>query len=158
MTSSSGSGNARDCTSSGAMGELGMHTLCLLVAVSLLLLSLGPMLDHHFAERHPGHSHIYLGSVVPDHSHSFESNHDHHSSRMMELLLQSGDNPTSDGVVVVSSNDGVPVGAAHLSVPMSLQWPRMNGGDGDGVPRLSYDPYETLSSSSVSPPRRPPRT
>ena len=39
----------------------------------LLVPALGPQLDHHFAERRPDHSHVYLGAPSPEHSHPFET-------------------------------------------------------------------------------------
>ena len=53
-------------------------SLVLLAAALLIFSALGPALDHHFAERHPDHSHMYLGTVGPDHSHPFEHSHIHY--------------------------------------------------------------------------------
>ena len=50
------------------------------IAASLFLLfltSFGSLLDHHFAERIPHHTHVYLGQAGPDHSHPFEAPHGH---------------------------------------------------------------------------------
>ena len=34
--------------------------------------TLGPLLDHHYAERLPNHTHLYLGPGGPNHVHPFE--------------------------------------------------------------------------------------
>lgn len=37
----------------------------------------GPVMDHHFAERHHNHSHIYLGLPDVDHLHPYQDSHSH---------------------------------------------------------------------------------
>ena len=37
----------------------------------------GPLFDHHFAERLPYHSHIFLVGVAAEHVHPGESSHEH---------------------------------------------------------------------------------
>ena len=161
MTHSTSAGIPRGCSlaslPASLVGQLSMQALCLMGVLSLVLFSMGPMLDHHFAERHPEHNHIYLGSAIPDHTHSFESSHNHSSSQMLGILMQPAEDIRSDGIVVVSSQDGTNGGAADLTVPMSLHGVRMAGDDESGIPRLSADTYATLSSISISPPMRPPR-
>ncbi len=43
-------------------------------ATVALLPGMGPMLDHHYAGRQPGHSHV--GAMFPDHLHSHEIAYD----------------------------------------------------------------------------------
>ncbi len=45
--------------------QAAMQSLALLMVMGLALTSLAPMLDHHFAERHAGHQHLYLGQASP---------------------------------------------------------------------------------------------
>lgn len=59
---------------------LGKLLGCLLAVLVLLLLlfpGLGPVLDHHFAERQPDHAHIYFGPILFRHIHPFEEPHGH---------------------------------------------------------------------------------
>jgi len=44
---------------------------------ALFLPFLGALLDHHFAERQPGHLHIYPGGVPVEHPHPYEATHAH---------------------------------------------------------------------------------
>ena len=43
-----------------------------ILVMALALPSIGPMLDHHFAERNPTHRHV---SVALDHAHGYGSSH-----------------------------------------------------------------------------------
>ena len=45
-----------------------------ILVMALALPSIGPMLDHHFAERNPTHRHV---SVALDHAHGYGSSHLH---------------------------------------------------------------------------------
>ena len=45
-----------------------------ILVMALALPSIGPMLDHHFAERNPTHRHV---SVALDHAHGYGSSHAH---------------------------------------------------------------------------------
>ena len=45
-----------------------------ILVMALALPSIGPMLDHHFAERNPTHRHV---SVALDHAHGYGSSHPH---------------------------------------------------------------------------------
>ena len=45
-----------------------------ILVMALALPSIGPMLDHHFAERNPTHRHV---SVALDHAHGYGSSHSH---------------------------------------------------------------------------------
>ena len=46
-------------------------------ATIALLPGVGPMLHHHYAGRQPGHDHVYMGALFPDHLHDHEVSHDH---------------------------------------------------------------------------------
>ena len=54
---------------------LAVTALALLTA--LLAPLLGPLVDHHFAERQPGHVHLYLTGVPTQHLHHHEAFHSH---------------------------------------------------------------------------------
>ena len=51
--------------------------LAVLVTGALLLPAVGPLLDHHYAERVPGHLHFYFAGVSADHTHPYEVAHRH---------------------------------------------------------------------------------
>jgi hypothetical protein len=59
-----------------ARGRLVHFTL----AAAFLLLAVGPLVDHHFHERFPGHAHLVAtahGADVPAHDHFYGSPHFH---------------------------------------------------------------------------------
>ena len=138
------------------LGQLAVPLASLLVVFSLSLSWFGPMLDHHFAERHPGHRHIYLGAAAGAHSHSYEGVHSHDSRELLRAMT--GDAPTGDssGVVVLSPSDGIGHGAAQLIVPATVDTLRSGADENGGLltPRLPGDSRPT--GASVSPPTRPP--
>ena len=49
--------------------------LAVLVTGALVLPIVGPLLDHHYAERVPGH--LHLAGVSASHTHPYEVNHGH---------------------------------------------------------------------------------
>ena len=51
--------------------------LAVLVTGALLLPAVGPLLDHHYAERVPGHLHVYSAGVSAAHTHPYEVDHRH---------------------------------------------------------------------------------
>ena len=63
------------------------------IAMAVLVLpSIGPLLDHHYVERLPGHAHTYPGDVLPAQVHSYEvPGHRDHSGASRDVLLQAGD-------------------------------------------------------------------
>ena len=54
-------------------------------ACALFLPFFGSFLDHHFADRHQGHGHIYIGGQPFEHLHPFETIHGH-----SEVIVDSG--------------------------------------------------------------------
>ena len=122
-------------------------------ATVALLPGLGPMLDHHYAGRQPGHAHVHVGALFPDHLHDHETQHDHHHSGD----AASGAEGEDGGLVVVASYSGSLVGRAYVSSSAShtaLSFP-----DPNETPHSFYtDPYGTLRQQSfVAPPTQPPR-
>jgi hypothetical protein len=137
-----------------ATREAVLQSLALLAVVALALTSLGPMLDHHFAERHPGHQHLYLGSASPDHSHAYEHSHANHGAWM--YAPSASDGKRSDGVVFVMPGDGAGNGAADIATPMVVQPPRF-GGDDESVLRTPATDDSTMTGVVVPPSKLPPR-
>ncbi|MGH2543740.1 MAG: hypothetical protein ACRDIB_13130 [Ardenticatenaceae bacterium] len=59
------------------MKQRAIRLSAILLLATLILPSVGPLLDHHFAERQPGHRHA--ASVVQPHKHSYEDDYHHHA-------------------------------------------------------------------------------
>ena len=64
---------------------------------AVFLPTLGPLLDHHYAERLPNHTHLYFGQADYDHVHPFEMQ-DHYHYYPDEI--------PPDGIVFLASYDG----------------------------------------------------
>lgn len=52
------------------------HYINIAAVFGLLLLIVGPSVDHHFPERLPAHSHAYIGQVMLKHGHIYDSSPD----------------------------------------------------------------------------------
>lgn len=138
------------------MGELGRDrarapawaVLALLAVGVLMLPSLGPLLDHHFAERQPGHSHWYRGAAGPEHSHPFEHFHIHYDA------MYDADN--SGGIAFFTRNDGAGHSCADLVAPGPAPRLRLDDG-GDPLLRYGGDDGGVRRGVTVAPDRRPPR-
>ena len=123
----------------------------------LLLPFFGPMLDHHFAERRPDHAHVYLGPVAANHVHPYEVSAHYHHHPEGPAAGGAGHNPPSDGIVYLTSHDGIGTGLIELTVPGM----RDNAVFPDPeeyrtalrIPRSDTIPQDVVTS----PPRKPPR-
>lgn len=127
--------------------DLAIQSLALLAVVALLMSALGPMLDHHFAERHPAHGHLYLGAVEPEHTHPFEHSHVHYD----EMYA-----PASGDVIYFAPNDGMGHAHADMAAPAVMPVPRF-GDDGAHLFRNDAVDMAILRGIIVSPLRQPPR-
>lgn len=101
------------------------------LAVLYLVFSpvLGPVLDHHFAERHHNHSHVYLGNEAYAHDHTYQLDHTH------RYIVETGSTESRGGyrdgsrpaaTVYLTSDDGVGGGLIAAAVPylnQSLRFP-----------------------------------
>ena len=147
-----------DNSGMGAWQHLVVSALALLVVFSLALSWMGPMLDHHFAERHPGHQHIYLGVANPEHSHEFQLFHSH--NRLGTLLSATGLplQNAGDGIVFVTPAGGSAHGIADITVPVSAQSVSFGFGDGAGLPGIHHRREAAPPGAIVAPPTLPPRT
>ncbi|HZA24230.1 MAG TPA: hypothetical protein VFA32_16780 [Dehalococcoidia bacterium] len=127
---------------------------------ALFLPFFGPILDHHMAERHPYHAHVYFSSAT-DHVHFYENNHSHShhqedSDPGARTLPKNG--PGNAEVVYLTSNDGLgqsvtSLAATTLHVDVVYSDPDahrflLRFGREDGLP----------PEAVVPPPRKPPRT
>lgn len=129
--------------------DVATQSLALLAVVALLVSALGPMLDHHFAERHPAHGHLYLGAVGPEHSHPFEHPHIHYD----ELYAPA---PGDENIIFFAPYDGSGHAHADLAVPVSLPSPLYSDG---GAPLLGSrgDNLARLQGIALPPLRQPPK-
>ena len=123
------------------------------MVAALAISTLGPMLDHHFAERHPGHLHLYLGAATPAHSHSYQAGHSHHGSWMYGPAEQGS---ASDGIAYVMPNDGAGHVAADIAAPLLLRPLRLVG-DGGGSVLQPFSGGGVLTGVDVPPSKRPPQ-
>lgn len=144
--------------------------LALLAVLGLFLPFLGPVVDHHFAERHPAHQHLYLGAAVPEHQHLYQAAHRHHHpinhqpgnhqpSNHRAGDYRAGDyrsgSPTAPAVAFLAPADGgVPVAADIVS---AAAWPPLLFGGDDGArPGFGDAPTDVLQGVGRPPPLRPP--
>ncbi len=128
--------------------DIAVQSLALLAVALLLVSAFGPMVDHHFAERHPGHGHFYLGAADPVHTHPFEHSHIHYD----ELYAPA---PGDEGIVYFAPHDGsghAPADVASTVIPSSPVF------DETGDPSLLSGDYglPVLRGAFVDPPHRPP--
>jgi hypothetical protein len=125
-----------------------MPRLAVLLALfALCLASLGPVLDHHFAERQPGHTHLYLGAQVPGHLHPYQQAHTHHQAE--------AEPSRSDDTVYLTTHDGIGLDwstAASPWVDAASVFPN----DDDGPLQVAQGVQSRLSEAVVSPLERPP--
>ena len=115
------------------------------------------MLDHHFAERHPGHQHIYLGTAYPEHRHDFQPFHSHDAIGGHLLAAEQPPADMADGIVYVMPASGSGHGIADITAPATTQ--SVNFGLGDWPGLLGGYPQKDAipPGASVAPPRYPPR-
>ena len=118
--------------------------------VALLLSSIGPLADHHFAERHPGHAHVYLGPEGPDHAHPYQAAHFH-------AHAYDDNQPGSAGIVFLTSQDGLGQGYLDLAAPVVLQFAVIPGPDDNPFLFGASSGYAVLHGTVVGPLKYPPR-
>ncbi len=140
--------------------RMASQTLAISLVFLLFLPFIGPQLDHHFAERRPDHVHVYLGDVLPDHTHAFEGRHVHYHPPTGKSM--DGDDSLkgrpSQGIVYLTSDEGLGQGTVDLTPRLIQQSPLFPGPD--DAPRL-FDVGGSdaiLSSAFVAPPKKPPRS
>ena len=49
------------------------HLLSIFVVLLLVSPGFGPVLDHHFVERQPDHTHVHFGPTIPNHREALRS-------------------------------------------------------------------------------------
>ena len=132
-----------------ALKEMATRSLALLAVVALLASAIGPMLDHHFAERHPAHGHLYLSAVDGEHTHPFEHTHIHYDAMYAPA-------PGDAGIVFFAPYDGMGHAHTDIATPIVTASPRFDA-DGDLLLRKGSDAVSVLRGITVAPLRQPPR-
>ncbi len=112
------------------------------------------MLDHHYAGRQPGHGHVYMGALFPDHLHDHEVSHDHSHHE----ASATGGEEDRGGLLVIASYSGAVNG--HACVSGSASQSALSFPDPDETPHSYYSGQDgvLLQQSFVAPPTQPPRT
>ena len=114
------------------------------VGLAVLMVALpfmGPVIDHHFAERQPYHAHFLADE---GHEHNYASLHLH------------GGGQTADSGIALYSFEVVPAGPSMAMLADSELESRLTP-DPDTVLALRAPEFAVLRSASVSPLERPPR-
>ena len=118
----------------------------ILLAMALILPSAGPLLDHHFAERSPGHHHLGPNQY---HAHTYGPDHVH-------LRAQAQSSDTGNPSTALYNYDSGPVGtivvaSENAAMQSFLQF----------EPTSLFmlpSPYQArLHSAYTSPPEKPPQ-
>ena len=126
-----------------------VRTLAFAAVLALMLPMAGPLLDHHFAERHPGHTHVYLGEVAPGHLHSYEALHSHNHHHH-------GGQAETNGIVYFSPMEGITTGPADVAEPAQRQLV-VFAGLNDNVLSPGARNEAAPAGNIISPLKRPPR-
>lgn len=129
--------------------DMATQSLAILAVVALLVSALGPLLDHHFAERHPAHGHLYPGAVGPEHSHPFEHSHIHYDELYAPV-------PGDENIIFFAPYDGSGHAHADLAVPVSSPSP-LYSDDGDPLLGNGGDDPARLQGIALPPLRQPPK-
>ena len=135
--------------------------ICLFTTAALLasfLPSLGPVLDHHFAERQLEHTH--LGQLIPSHTHPYEVIHTHSSDDRKAV-------PTvSTGLQVAGPQDQVGFFVSHDRLAQDLSPPAAvmmhlstDGGSSTdmSLPFAAGGERASLHEAVIAPPKKPPK-
>lgn len=111
-----------------------------LAALVVALPSLGPLFDHHFAERMPYHAHV---GVPNDHEHGYRHLHSHDAERSPDWIPALYKLDTSPTVLTIVLSSDSELGGF---IP-----------DTDSALRIPGPEFNALKSAYISPPDRPPR-
>ena len=125
------------------------HVISISLAAAVVLVFLGPVVDHHFVERQHNHSHIYLNGSVGEHLHPFEKPHSHSN-----LIA---DDSGRHGIIYQTSNDCIGDSSTSPAVAfMGDAYPQVLG-IGSSTSTNTVGEIN-LVGNIVSPPKKPPIT
>lgn len=121
----------------------------------------GPVMDHHFPERHHSHAHIYFGPPDVDHIHPYQGRHAHGPVQSANVNKMNRSLPAENvpaGVVYLIPLDGM--GQDSLAPLTPATQPLNSFPDQGELSLLSAWPlrYDPLQEAYVPLPKRPPRS
>ena len=93
-------------------------TVILLMALSFPML--GAMVDHHFAERQPGHLHIFLSGSPADHLHHHDNLHSHEATVVQLPGVDSATTILKNNVIFLPSDGEGAAGAPALGIALAM--------------------------------------
>ena len=98
--------------------KLYFHLFLVGITLALLYPALAPLVDHHAAERHPSHVHLYAGGVPISHDHFLETHHSHgHQGSGLPWSLEAG----PDGnIVILPADETGAIGSVVVAVSALL--------------------------------------
>ncbi len=121
-------------------------------AAAVVVMFLGPAVDHHFAERQHEHTHIYLTISAAEHghpeSHPFEGPHAHTFSGI--------ETAGHDDVIYQTSNDGLG-DSASVSIAALIDVSPGLQNNGDFLAHALTTGGSEFRKAFVAHPKRPPR-
>ena len=88
--------------------------------MALFFPMLGAMVDHHFAERQPGHSHIFLSGAPTDHLHHHEALHSHEAFGVALPGAESATTILKNNVIFLPSDGEGTAGAPALGITLAM--------------------------------------
>ena len=91
----------------------------LALLTALLIPLLGPLVDHHFAERQPGHLHLYLTGVPVQHLHDHEASHTHNAPAA-DLQSVEDAGPVLENTVIFLPQEGEGLSVSTIGVTLAL--------------------------------------
>lgn len=145
---------------SGVLRKMAAQAMAAVSIALLFLPSVGPQLDHHFAERRPDHTHVFLGPEIPEHSHFFEGRHRHYHPGRSSETIQDGslyEGKPDRRTIYLSSDEGLGQGVSDPA-PRGVQ-------SSHGFPESFDNPFvfgldrnARISSAALTPPPWKPPT
>ncbi len=84
--------------------------MVLLAVAAVLTTVVGPVLDHHFAERQASHGHVFLDQVTPEHGHTADDGHAH-----------DGSEPISVSIVATTDSDAAGMSVDNVVQPTAMK-------------------------------------
>lgn len=127
--------------------------LTAIASAVLVLPSIGPLLDHHYVERLPDHTHTYSGDVTPAHVHSYEvPGHLDHVALSRDILLQAGD------LLYMARDNGAAYAPRDPGSKLNPDHSAYSGLQGRDLLALFARGSSPLVSAFIPPPWTPPRS
>jgi hypothetical protein len=126
------------------------------LALLMVLTSFGAALDHHFAERQPGHQHIYLGPAIPEHDHLYRQHHQHLPDGHEHGAVPSQGVP-SGGIIYLTSSDGLAQISVTVLAPAMTPAMEFPGAGDSPLNPAAAEGHRALQEAAIAVPKKPPR-